>query len=1441
MLIHHERSLGPWVIHISIYIITILILCTCIITPAFSKNIRSTDTEVEEISHQSDTDMNEPYEQFKSIQAPLPMIYQRKRDYNYTDVLVIYNANSPLSIKIAKYFQNARNIPEINMVNLTNISAVETVSRTVFEDIRGQIESHLEDNNLTENISYFVTTKGVPLRVSGGTNYRACLDSELTMILGQYQGYIGNNLWFINPYFEKDEPFAKTKQDLYLVTRLTGFTWPEIKQLIDNATVSGNNRGTYVLDEDATKGYTGGYGIGNVWIRDANTILTAKGEQTYYDNTNTFVTGQTNVIGYASWGSNDAHDTTNIVANYGFESSTGNLPNNWYPIYDPGINDNIIINSTDAYSGTDSLQINRSSTSSNFTAIAQNISISPETRYYLRGRVNVTEISGPGGAHIQVQTLDSQDKLLKVQNTNLRTGITSSWVSFSQVIYETNANAAKVRLMAILNQSSGRVNFDQITFNDIQPHNKWVPGAIAETFVSTGGRSFNYGTIYGQSLIADLIRDGVTGVKGYVYEPYLSAIAHPDLLFDRYTDGYNLAESYYMASNFLGWMDVVVGDPKMAPYSDTLPDFNISIDGLQFSPATPNEDEEIIVNYTVFNIGNRTVDDLLVKTYLVAGEQETLIREQTIDTISGNGGFKSFEIDYTPTITGDAKIKVIIDPDNVFKEQDENNNLVQKQIYINNLPTASKLSILDERIYRTQQFELEGIGSDIETPTDQLTPLVELKLEPRGYWHAFQQDYITHQYNSITDAWDFIITSNTSMVIGKYSFRLSFTDSDLAVGNYYFLHNALEVLNNPPIIENITIQDTELNRTNKTVVICIATDIEDGPDELIVMIEYRSLPQDITSEKGWVYVDDVWSSIDYNFSTTIEDDYWWSEIEFDKEAKLGYYQVRTQVIDKDMNSSGWVMAEQWISVLNNKPMILNFTASDHSVLRTAEIDLVVTGFDAEDENKLATMTCEIKYTSHLMENDPVIDYYPPPEEEWHTEYLDDIDFDYSLNGWRTGFKPPKDAPLGYYLISARILDNDDEWSNSVHLSQLIKVLNNPPEARLDDFPSVADEDDEITFNTKKSSDLEDESSELIYNWELRFETTILKVDNSRSFTYTFPDKGEYQVILKVTDSDGAYDWENSSISIENVKPTANFDIKQRSPKVNQQVEFDAEESTDTTSDIVNLTYTWAFGDGATGTGKTVNHTYFEAKTYTVTLTVTDDDEESSTTSITLRILPATAKPEKPDTKESNNDLLYYSLIGVVIFIVVILVLVFLFIMVNRKKKASQEQETLKPETYPPGTSTPGISPSQDQLPQQPQMISPPQPPPQTQVSLDAPQLEPMLPLPGQYPQQPTTTMVDQPEIDTSMSQPELVTPESPSLIAQDSPTLDTSITQPKLPPASSAPEPPEQIETPEPKTESPEEESEEEQPELIETEPEPTAEDSNEPNQSISEPEDQEV
>lgn len=89
---------------------------------------------------------------------------------------------------------------------------------------------------------------------------------------------------------------------------------------------------------------------------------------------------------------------------------------------------------------------------------------------------------------------------------------------------------------------------------------RFITSSIVEIAVSTSARTL-LPTSGGQSLIADLIAQGAAGAKGYVTEPFIDALASPTILMDFYTSGRNLAESYYGASRFVGWKDVVLGDP----------------------------------------------------------------------------------------------------------------------------------------------------------------------------------------------------------------------------------------------------------------------------------------------------------------------------------------------------------------------------------------------------------------------------------------------------------------------------------------------------------------------------------------------------------------------------------------------------------------------------------------------------------------------------------------------------------------------------------------------------------------------------------------------------------------------------------------------------------------------------------------------------------------
>lgn len=72
----------------------------------------------------------------------------------------------------------------------------------------------------------------------------------------------------------------------------------------------------------------------------------------------------------------------------------------------------------------------------------------------------------------------------------------------------------------------------------------------------------------------------------------------------------------------------------------------------------------------------------------------------------------------------------------------------------------------------------------------------------------------------------------------------------------------------------------------------------------------------------------------------------------------------------------------------------------------------------------------------------------------------------------------------------------------------------------------------------------------------------------------------------------------------NVRPIAAFTVDVTEGSAPLEVRFDASSSTDPDGNIVS--YDWDFGDGNTGSGRIVTHTYETPGAYTPSLTVTDD-------------------------------------------------------------------------------------------------------------------------------------------------------------------------------------------------------------------------------------------
>ena len=94
--------------------------------------------------------------------------------------------------------------------------------------------------------------------------------------------------------------------------------------------------------------------------------------------------------------------------------------------------------------------------------------------------------------------------------------------------------------------------------------------------------------------------------------------------------------------------------------------------------------------------------------------------------------------------------------------------------------------------------------------------------------------------------------------------------------------------------------------------------------------------------------------------------------------------------------------------------------------------------------------------------------------------------------------------------------------------------------------------------------------------------------------------------------------------IPNQPPVASFSYSPQNPVVNETITFNASSSYDPDGNITS--YEWDFGDGnvTNTTHEILNHSYSEAGSYEVTLTVTDDDGATNSTTKIITIYQPTA-------------------------------------------------------------------------------------------------------------------------------------------------------------------------------------------------------------------------
>ncbi len=205
------------------------------------------------------------------------------------------------------------------------------------------------------------------------------------------------------------------------------------------------------------------------------------------------------------------------------------------------------------------------------------------------------------------------------------------------------------------------------------------------------------------------------------------------------------------------------------------------------------------------------------------------------------------------------------------------------------------------------------------------------------------------------------------------------------------------------------------------------------------------------------------------------------------------------------------------------------------------------------------------------------------------------------------------ADNGTYTVSLTVTDGDGGQDQQ---EQTVVVANARPNILSFGGPDTVTEGSPAAFFAA-ATDVPADT--LTYTWDFEGGPEFDGVDRTEA-THTYPDDGQFNIVLTVSDEDGGISTRTRTLTVLNANPTIDAFNGQFNGQEGDTFAFSAAAS-DPGQDT--LTFTWNFGDsneltsGVDLTG--VEHQYNVQGQYTVTLTVTDEDGGSVNTSRTVNV------------------------------------------------------------------------------------------------------------------------------------------------------------------------------------------------------------------------------
>ena len=144
------------------------------------------------------------------------------------------------------------------------------------------------------------------------------------------------------------------------------------------------------------------------------------------------------------------------------------------------------------------------------------------------------------------------------------------------------------------------------------------------------------------------------------------------------------------------------------------------------------------------------------------------------------------------------------DMDNDWSDYYYQNNSL---IVINSIPLTTSFEQTPNDVYRTGEIIITADCNDLETKIQQLECMIYYQTPGSGVW-----EQLYAKFNESIGTWQSKFITSIDSVLGNYSFKIQFRDSDGVLSKEVYANNSVRVKNNLPIISS-KLDDIHVGKT----------------------------------------------------------------------------------------------------------------------------------------------------------------------------------------------------------------------------------------------------------------------------------------------------------------------------------------------------------------------------------------------------------------------------------------------------------------------------------------------------------------------------------------------------------------------------------------------------------------------------------------------------